>query len=186
VDDRLLRRDYAIVSLILLGLKRGPDIVRFFGKPAFSDSQLPFDNRSAFVNLVGDDAFFDDFFRYQWKFCTPKLELSWGRHWEPERILPFEILRELGRGAGGRTYLIKIDHEYNNLDEGRQVNTVVRLRLVSLGLNVLTSRYRIKMYLTIFSSSKPLMLLMPMNIGMSYILMLALFRIWQTITSLPS
>lgn len=128
VDDRLLRKDYAIVSAILLGLKRGPDIFRFLGKPGFSDSRLPFGNRSAFVNLVGDEAFFDDFYQYQWKFCAPKLELSWGRDWEPERILPFEILSELGHGAGGRTYLIKLDHEYNSLDEGSQVDAVVRAK----------------------------------------------------------
>ena len=130
VDDRLLRRDYTKVSAILLALRRGPDIARFLGKPGFSDSQLPFDNRSAFVGVVGDEAFFDDFYQYQWKFCAPKLELSWGRHWEPERILPFEIVSQLGRGAGGRTYLIKLDREYNDFDEGRHVDTVVSTRIV--------------------------------------------------------
>jgi hypothetical protein len=139
VDDRLLRKDYAKVFAILLGLKRGPDIALFLGKPGFSDRQLPFDNRDAFLGLVGDEAFFVDFYQYQWKFCAPKLELSWGREWEPERILPYEILKELGRGASGRTYLIKLHHEYNDLDEGRQVDTLVSPKLISFDVSTYTT-----------------------------------------------
>ena len=171
VDHQLLRKGYAKVSAILLCLERGPDISRFLGKPSFSDTQLPFDNRDAFVALVDDETFYDDFYQYQWKFCTPKFELSWGWEWEKERILPFEIVKELGRGGGGQTYLIKLDREYNGLDESRQADTFVRLGIVLLDLAVLTSPYRIMMNPTISSSSNHLTPLMPVSIGKNYILM---------------
>ena len=160
-DDRLLRKNYAKVFSILLGLKRGPDLAYFLGKPGFSDRQLPFDNRDAFVGLVDDEGFFEEFYQYQWKFCAPKLEVSRAREWEPKRILPFEILDELGSGASGRTYLIMVDHEYNELHEGRQGFTPVRQMAHFTKQTTLISRYRIT---TIISSSRYLTPPMRQNI----------------------
>jgi len=112
-DERLLRRDYIKVFSILLGLKRGDAIVDFVGNDNFSDQHLPFNDPVAFAKLTGDNALYNDFSEYQWRFCTPKLE-GFDKRWEPRRILPFEVLRELGRGVN-RTYLVKVDRAYNEL-----------------------------------------------------------------------
>jgi len=112
-DERLLRRDYIKVFSILLGLKRGDAIVDFVGNDNFSDQHLPFNDPVAFAELTRDKGLFNEFSEYQWRFCTPKLE-GFDKRWEPRRILPFEVLQELGRGVN-RTYLVKVDRAYNEL-----------------------------------------------------------------------
>jgi hypothetical protein len=124
LDDRLLLRDSPRVFSILLSLKRGHAILNFIGKPHFSDKNLPFDNRDAFIELTHDEKFCDEFFQRQWSFCAPKLDGFSGMVWEPERILPFQVLEQLGQGAN-RTYLIQVDRDYNELAKGRQSNAEV-------------------------------------------------------------
>lgn len=126
LDDDLLLRDYPRVFSILLGLRQGQSIETFIGNGKFADRNLPFDNRSAFVELTDDEGLYEEFIRFQWGFCVPILDESTGMRWEPERILPFQVLKELGSGPT-KVYLIEVDPNYNGLRERGERQSEVSL-----------------------------------------------------------
>lgn len=115
-DYRLLQTAYTKLLAVLLDIKRANSIGCFLGETAFDDNHLPCEDKVAFLRLVDDEDFFGEFYENQWKFCAQELEpYVWRRNWEPKRILPFQTLEKLGEGAGGTTYLIRVDPAYNKL-----------------------------------------------------------------------
>ena len=117
LDPSDIKDFYARVFCLLIYIGHGRFITHFV-KNGISDQRLPLrlQDRDQFPDSTLDLQFFDKFYREQWRFCVEDLSVTYGRHYEPESILPIKRKQKLREGGSATTYLVEVHESYNKLE----------------------------------------------------------------------
>jgi hypothetical protein len=83
-----------------------------------SDIHLPFNPErppAHAPHTAGDQSFWQEFCKAQWKFCARVMEELSDKHIESDQILPIISKKRLGGGGSANIWLVKIHPFYNKL-----------------------------------------------------------------------
>lgn len=112
---------YSKVFCILIRIGQIQFLPSFLEQDDLNDKHLPFEpsqRPNSFPIDPSNEDFFDKFCAEQWKFCPPRMTLSYNRRtFDDNRILPFISKTLIARGATAEIYKVEIYVYYNDFSE---------------------------------------------------------------------
>ena len=118
IDVRQIKKSFSVIFCLLILIDKGGFIYPFI-QHGISDRCLPLDKHKPdnFPADPSDSHFFEKFFRHQWKFSVPELNVMHGRRFDMSNcILPIHRVERLGEGVSADIYKIEVPSDYDQLE----------------------------------------------------------------------